>query len=198
MGVEGIGLGLALSKHLVDAMSGTLAVESQPGAGSTFSVELPVAAPPLETALPRPWSAMAGAAGAGPRAVVLYIEDNLSNLRLVEQILARRPGVRLVSAMQGRVGVDLACEHRPHIILLDQHLPDVNGDVVLQRLAADPRTREIPVVMLSADASPRQVQRLRDLGARDYLTKPLEVQRLLAVIDAALLGAAAAPPASSS
>jgi len=195
-GTEGTGLGLTLSKHLVEAMGGVLTVDSRPGAGSTFSVWLPAAEAPMDVALPRPWAPASPSAPAeDARAVVLYIEDNLANLRLVEQILARRPAVRLVSAMQGRVGRELAAEHRPQLILLDQHLPDENGDVVLQRLAEDPRTRDIPVIMLSADANPRQIQRLRELGARDYLTKPLDVRRLLALLDDVLLGRAAAPPA---
>jgi signal transduction histidine kinase/CheY-like chemotaxis protein/HAMP domain-containing protein len=183
-GVEGTGLGLTLSRHLMEAMGGALRVDSQVGVGSTFSVELPVAATPLE-ALPRPWADAPAAAGP-TAAVILYIEDNLSNLRLVERILARRPGVRLLSAMQGRVGIDLAREHRPDLILLDQHLPDVAGDEVLRALRADARTHEIPVVMLSADANPRQIQRLREAGARDYLTKPLDVKRFLALVDGTL------------
>ena len=88
--------------------------------------------------------------------------------------------------MQGRLGFDLARQHRPDLILLDQHLPDLNGDAVLGLLRADPRTREIPVIILSADASARQIERLRAAGARDYLTKPLDVRRFLAVIDEAL------------
>ncbi len=195
-GTEGTGLGLTLSKHLVEAMGGVLTVDSRPGVGSTFSVGLPAAEAPVDVALPRPWAPASPSAPAeATRAVVLYIEDNLANLRLVEQILARRPAVRLVSAMQGRVGRELAAQHRPQLILLDQHLPDENGDVVLQRLAEDPRTRDIPVIVLSADANPRQIQRLRELGARDYLTKPLDVRRLLALLDDVLLGRAATPPA---
>jgi CheY-like chemotaxis protein len=90
--------------------------------------------------------------------------------------------------MQGRVGVDLAREHRPDLILLDQHLPDIQGDAVIRRLREDPRTRAIPVVMLSAEASPRQIERLREAGVLDYLTKPLDVSRLLALIDETVRG----------
>ena len=99
---------------------------------------------------------------------MLYIEDNLSNLRLVEEILEHWPGITLLSAMQGTIGLDLAREHQPDLILLDLHLPDLSGDEVLRRLKSDPRTRSIPVVMLSADAQPRQVKRLLD-GRRPRL-----------------------------
>ncbi len=106
--------------------------------------------------------------------LVLYIEDNFSNLELIKRILAGRPEVRLIPVMQGRLGLDLAREHRPHLVLLDMHLPDVMGDEVLQQLQADPETRQIPVVIISADTMPRD--RLATLGARAYLTKPLDVK----------------------
>ncbi len=115
--------------------------------------------------------------------VVLYIEDNLSNLRLIEQVLGRRPRTTLLSAMQGRLGLDLAREHRPDLILLDLHLPDLPGQEVLRRLLDEPRTREIPVLILSADATPGHVERLLAAGARAYLTKPLDVRQLLALVD---------------
>ena len=89
----------------------------------------------------------------------------------------------LISSAEGRRGVELAHERRPDLILLDRHLPDVPGDEVLRLLRADPRTRSIPVVMLSADANPRHIQRLRDAGAAAYLTKPIDIARLLEIID---------------
>ena len=115
--------------------------------------------------------------------VVLYIEDNVSNLRLVEQVLGRRPQTTLLSAMQGQLGLELAREHRPDLILLDLHLPEVPGDEVLRRLLEEPRTRGIPVVILSADATPGQMERLLAAGAQTYLTKPLDVRQLLALVD---------------
>ncbi len=187
-GVEGTGLGLALSKGLVEAMGGTLGVESTPGTGSTFSVELPIVEGPVQR-LERMGVGMPAAAEleAPQKAqIVLYIEDNLSNLKLVQRLLAHRPQVRLLPAMQGRLGLDLAREHRPHLILLDLHLPDVPGDEILRRLREDPETRHIPVVMISADATPGQVERLLAAGARDYLTKPLDVKKFLALLDGAL------------
>src|SRR5206468_1857105 len=112
---------------------------------------------------------------------VLYVEDNLSNLRLVERTLALRPGVKLIPAMQGRLGLALAQQHRPDLILLDLHLPDISGDQVLRELQGDPGLRQTPVVVLSADATPGQVQRLLAAGVRAYLSKPLDVRQLLAL-----------------
>ena len=115
--------------------------------------------------------------------VVLCVEDNLSNVKLIQHLLAHRPEVRLVPAMQGRLGLDLALEHRPDLILLDLHLPDMPGEEVLLRLRAAPETRDIPVVVISADATPGQIRRLLANGARAYLTKPLDIKKLLEVLD---------------
>ncbi|HEV8616732.1 MAG TPA: ATP-binding protein [Methylomirabilota bacterium] len=178
--VEGTGLGLTLSKRLLEAMGGTMQVESQVDVGSTFTLDLALAE--AVDAIPmavEPPSAVAPGSGG----LVLYIEDNLSNFRLVERVLERRPRMRLLPAIQGRLGLDLAREHQPDLILLDLHLPDLPGEEVLRRLLAEPRTREIPVVVVSADATPGQIERLRAAGARDYLTKPLDVRQLLTVID---------------
>jgi CheY-like chemotaxis protein len=104
-------------------------------------------------------------------------------LRLVERVLSRRPGVRLISAMRPQLGLDLAADHHPDLVLLDLHLPDMPGEAVLRRLQASPRTAGIPVVILSADARPGLVQRLLEQGARGFLTKPLDVKELLEVLD---------------
>ncbi|MCI4364359.1 MAG: ATP-binding protein [Thermoplasmata archaeon] len=184
--IEGTGLGLALSRRLVEAMGGSLAVESRLGEGTTFSVELAVAEAPT-VAGGRPEERVP-AKTAGARGTLLYIEDNLSNLRLLERIMSRRPGVTLLSAMQGRRGLELARDHRPDVIILDLHLPDLPGTDVLANLHRDPRTREIPVVILSADATPGQITRLLAQGARAYLTKPLDVKELLTLLDGLLDG----------
>ena len=117
---------------------------------------------------------------------LLLIEDNLSNLTLVERILESRPHVTVLSAMQGGLGLDLARQHRPDLILLDLHLPDVPGHEVLHRLRADPETLTIPVVIVSADATESRIRRLMEAGALDYLTKPIDVRRLLELVDAHL------------
>jgi CheY-like chemotaxis protein len=114
----------------------------------------------------------------------MYVEDNMSNIRLVEKVLARRPGISLIVAMEGRSAIRLAVEHLPDLILLDLHLPDVSGEDVLRELKGDPRTAGIPVVMLSADATPGRLKQLvkRD-GAAGFLTKPLDIPGLFDVID---------------
>ncbi|HEX6039773.1 PAS domain S-box protein [Longimicrobium sp.] len=185
-GVEGTGLGLALSRRLVEAMGGALRLEESGPEGSAFTVELRPAADPLDGLVLRPAShgtAMDADAPAPEPVTLLYVEDNLANLSLVESILASRPGWRTIPALQGRLGADLACEHLPDLVLLDLHLPDMQGDEVLRRLRCDPRTARIPVVMISADATPRTIDRLRAEGADAYLTKPIDVDEFLSTID---------------
>jgi CheY-like chemotaxis protein len=114
---------------------------------------------------------------------VLYIEDNAVNRLLVERVFEHRSNIDIIVATRGLLGLEMARDHQPAIVLLDIHLPDVNGDKVLTRLRDDPLTRDIPVVVLSADASDRQMQRLLNLGAAAYLTKPLDVHKLLETVD---------------
>jgi CheY-like chemotaxis protein len=104
-------------------------------------------------------------------------------MQLIEYLLSFRPGIRMLPSMQGRLGIDLARQHRPDLIFLDLHLPDMRGDEVLRRLRADGKTRDIPVVIISADATPGQIARLKSEGADEYLTKPLDVHQLLATLD---------------
>jgi CheY-like chemotaxis protein len=169
----------------VEAMGGTLQAESVVGRGTTFTVELPCAPRPAFMVAPR--APILEPEVARARGTILYIEDNLANLRLLERILRLRPGVTLMSAMQGRQGVDLARVHHPDLVLLDLHLPDLPGEEVLRLLREEPRTRGIPVLILSADASPGQIRRLLDQGASAYLTKPLDVRQLLERLDERLV-----------
>ncbi len=182
--VEGTGLGLVVSRRLTEAMGGTLELAGPDGEGTTVFVDLPRADAPARPAASRPAAAAPAPTAAGPvRQTVLYVEDNLANLRLMEEILAYRPEVQLLSALQGGAGLELARLHCPDLILLDVHLPDMPGDEVLRQLRADPHLGTTPVVAISADATPPQVERLRAAGASDYLTKPIDVARLLELLD---------------
>lgn len=116
-------------------------------------------------------------------ATILYIEDNLYNVQLVERLLLQRPDIELLTSVKGGPGIGLAQVRHPDLILLDVHLPDINGFDVLERLHSDAVTANIPIVVLSADATPGQVQRFREAGANDYLTKPLDLKLLLSLID---------------
>jgi signal transduction histidine kinase len=185
--IEGTGVGLALSRRLAEAMGGTVDVESTVGQGSTFWVELPIVEGPVErferfnSSKQQP--AVREIDEASSRAKVLYIEDNLLNLRLVKRILDDHPDIELITAMQGRLGFELAREHQPKLVLLDLHLSDIGGDEVLRQLRDDPQTSAIPVVVVSADATAGQMRRLLAEGASSYLTKPLDVQALRDLLD---------------
>ncbi len=185
--VEGTGLGLALSKRFVEAMGGTIGASATVGEGAVFWLDLP----PAGSQQPAESTEIATAPQIPPApslrpATVLYIEDSLANLKLVERLLARFRTVDLMPAAQGRIGIDLARMHRPDLVLLDLHLPDISGEVVLRALKADPATQRTPVIIVSADATPGQVARLKQAGAFAYVTKPLDVREFVAVIERAL------------
>jgi signal transduction histidine kinase/ActR/RegA family two-component response regulator len=181
--VEGTGIGLTITQKLVEAMHGTVGVTSTPGLGSCFSVDLPLAegeAPP--EAAPSDAPAAPPAAAGGPRKV-LYIEDDLANLTLVRHLLERRPDTQLLTASQGLLGVELAAAHRPDLILLDLHLPDIDGREVYRRLQDDPATRPLPVVVVSASAMPHEIDAMLEAGVPQYLTKPLDIRQFLETVD---------------
>jgi PAS domain S-box-containing protein len=180
--IAGTGLGLALAKRMVELMGGRIGVESVVGEGSTFWVEVPLAESPVAS-LEQSAPILDPALEFLNTRTLLYIEDNVSNLRLVTRILARRPAIQLLSAATGPLGLEMALEHRPDLILLDLNLPGLNGDEVLAELRADPRTSEIPVVMLTADNRPATRERMLAAGTRAFLAKPVEVRALLGVFD---------------
>ncbi|MBA2585665.1 MAG: response regulator [Chthoniobacterales bacterium] len=183
---EGTGLGLAVTKRFVEAMKGTITVESERGEGSTFAVEFARVKSPLENAELVDALAEAPPAVSAGEYTILYIEDNLSNLLLIKRVLQHRPGVKLLSANNGIRGIDLARETQPDIILLDLNLPDMAGRDVLLCLRADPQCAAIPIIVISADATRGQIDRLMRVGASDYLTKPLDVKQFLGTLDRGL------------
>jgi PAS domain S-box-containing protein len=183
--IPGTGLGLALTRKLVQGMHGTIGVDSERGEGSSFWIRLNRSpASVLKTRVRRkPPVVIPVVAG---RRTVLYVEDNLATVGLMEEVFAMRPQIRLITAMQGGLTLELAREHHPDLIVLDLHLPDIQGDDVLVQLRADPRTAGIPVVMCSADATERRRKQLLAAGAYAYLTKPVKVQRFLRMLDEVL------------
>jgi PAS domain S-box-containing protein len=189
-GVEGTGLGLALSKRLLEMMGGSIGVQNNPDRGATFWMELPLVQDPvaeIETAIPVVAAPVAPANHQRQR-IVLYVEDNLSNITLIEHIIVHRPHVKLVAAMQGRLGLDLAREHRPDLVLLDLHLPDISGEDVLHGLRQEPALQNTPVIIISADATRGRIERLQSMGVLDYLPKPLDIKRFLQLLDSCLDG----------
>lgn len=183
--IEGTGLGLFLSQRLVKAMGGTLHVTSTLGRGTTFTIGLPPAPPPGVQIADLPEATRPLPPSSDPERTysVLCIEDNPSSLRLLEVILQDRPEITRYTAMQGSIGLEMARQHEPDLILLDLDLPDIHGQEVLTRLRRSAVTRDIPVVVISADATPIQVERLLAAGASAYLTKPLDVDRTLQILD---------------
>jgi CheY-like chemotaxis protein len=180
---EGTGLGLVLAQKFLNVMGGNLHLVRTSKEGSCFEAILEKASPsgpgPESTAHPdQLFSSLHG--------VILYIEDNLSNLKLLQMLLEGYPAVSLLPAMQGHVGLDLAQVHKPDLILLDLHLPDISGLDVLWRLKQNEETARIPVVVISADATKGQIERLKEAGASDYLTKPLHLETFLSVVSSHL------------
>lgn len=180
--VEGTGLGLALSQKLSELMEASLELSSSGDTGSTFTVSLKKADAPAipESTLEKTISVETGSVSR--EATILYVEDNLSNIELMEHLVAGWEGVNLMPAMQGRLGLELAVRHLPDVILLDVHLPDLGGAEVLRQLLADDQTKNIPVIVVSADATDSQRRNMISIGAREYLTKPLDVETLCSTI----------------
>ncbi|QOY94094.1 response regulator [Massilia sp. UMI-21] len=201
---EGTGIGLVVTKRLVELMGGDIGVSSSPGVGSVFWIELastaPLAAPAAEGADDEAPQVQAAPGEAGAQLtphLLLYVEDNPANLRLVEEIVRFRSDLRLLSALDGHVGLSLARAHRPEIILMDLNLPGMSGIEVLKQLRADPLTAGIPVIALTANAMPRDIERGMAAGFTRYLTKPIDIDKFTEAINSTLaqLRAKGAAPA---
>jgi PAS domain S-box-containing protein len=180
-GIEGTGIGMALTRQLTELMNGTIEVRSEAGTGTTVRIALPLADSRTAPAA-RVDTAMPGAdpgAGTHCAGTVLYVEDNAINQLIVEQMLARWSGLRLVMADSGERGIALARQLRPDLLLLDMRLPDLSGQQVLDALRADPSTRDLRVVALSASAMPDEVALASERGVLEYWTKPLDLTRFL-------------------
>jgi len=183
-GIEGTGIGLAVVHHLAGLMGGRIEVDSEVGQGSEFRVCLSAAAAP-EAALPRHAAPQPppGATSDTHPLTVLYIEDNPINVMLVEQLMALRPAMRLLTAPDGATGVALARAARPDVLLIDMQLPDFNGFEVLSRLRADPPLVARAFIALSASAMPEEVEDAKAAGFSDYWTKPIDFTHFLDGLD---------------
>ncbi len=182
--VEGSGIGLALSRQLLVAMDGTIDVESTVGKGTIFRIELPVAID-FEESMPMSMTEPAvhdSEPAQQSSATIVYIEDNNSNIALVEKLLERMGHFDLQVAMQGQEGLDLIQDCKPDLILLDLHLPVLGGEEILERIRKNPDMQSIPVIIVSADATPGQTERLLQKGANSYITKPFDVHELMELV----------------
>jgi CheY-like chemotaxis protein len=182
---EGTGIGLVVCKRLIELMGGVIGVESTVGKGSVFWIELNLTDKPQPVAAAAEPVVAAQARDAQLR-TLLYVEDNPANLMLVEDLIARRPNIRLLSARDGNRGIEIARSSRPDVILMDINLPGISGIRALKILAEDPATAHIPVVALSANAMPHDIEKGLEAGFFRYLTKPIKVNEFMDTLDLAL------------
>jgi CheY-like chemotaxis protein len=188
---EGTGIGLVVTKHLVELMGGEIGVTSAPGTGSLFWIELlsavPVAdAPPTEAPVPASAPAVADAGRDSSQAIVLCVEDNPASLYLIQQALSSRKDIRLITASNGQTGIEMARAHLPDVILMDNNMPVLSGREAQRILRADPATANIPVIAVSASAFRETVAEGLSAGFFRYLTKPVDLAALREAVDSAL------------
>jgi PAS domain S-box-containing protein len=185
---QGTGIGLVVSKRLVELMAGTMGVQSTVGVGSTFWFDMDLsAAHPADTGIAiMPDLPVPPVAKTPVLRTLLYVEDNLANMELVEQLIGRRPDMRLLGAADAVRGIALARTHQPNVILMDINLPGVSGLQALQILRGDPLTAHIPVIAISANAMPNDIKAGQSAGFFCYLTKPIKITEFMAALDQSL------------
>ena len=193
---EGTGIGLVVSKRLVELMGGTIGVESSVGVGSMFWVDLQLAETPRLASPSAVASELSPSQAPGPAMLrtVLCVEDNPANMQLVEQLIATRSELRLLTAVNAKLGLEFARAEKPDVILMDINLPGMNGVEAMRCLRADPSTAHIPVIALSANAMPRDIVVGKEAGFFAYLTKPIRLTEFMDTLSAALQVSATTEP----
>jgi signal transduction histidine kinase/AmiR/NasT family two-component response regulator len=189
---EGTGIGLVVTKRLVELMGGSIGVDSAVGVGSVFWFELGLTAAPRLATHETEHVALAQMPDGAPQRTLLYVEDNPANLELVEQIIARRPDLHLLSAADANLGIEFARAYLPEVILMDINLPGISGVEAMRILRADAATAHIPIIALSANALTRDIEKALAAGFFNYLTKPIKVNVFMDALDVALKFAQAA------
>jgi CheY-like chemotaxis protein len=182
--VEGTGIGMTISKKLVELMNGRIHVHSTMGKGSQFSVSLPTCAPKkIDKEHEFPPLESSSTETSKQKLTILYIEDNKANVLLVQDILSDFPEVDILVAPQAAMGLDLAHAHQPDLILLDINLPDMDGYEALKRLQNMEETHDIPVIALSANAMEKDIDRAKEAGFKDYITKPIDMAKFKKLLE---------------
>ena len=186
---EGTGIGLVVTKRLIELMGGTIGVESTVGVGSVFWFELILTSTPLPSVLEAGLEPLmrAKVPDGTPVRTLLYVEDNPANLELVEQLIAHRPDLRLITAADGNLGIEFAHVYQPEVILMDINLPGISGLEAMKILRADPSTAHIPIIAISANALPQDVEKAIQAGVFKYMTKPFKVIEFMETLDDALI-----------
>jgi PAS domain S-box-containing protein len=185
---EGTGIGLVVAKRLIELMGGTIGADSTVGVGSVFWIELRLTSAPQLAGYDVEGVALAQSQTPDGTALrtLLYVEDNPANLELVEQIIARRTDLRMLSAAEGSIGIEFARAYQPDVILMDINLPGISGIDAMRVLRADPSTAHIPIIALSANAVPRDIAKALDAGFFSYITKPIKVEHFMETLDVAI------------
>ncbi len=185
---EGTGIGLVVTKRLIELMGGSIGADSSTGEGSVFWIELRRTAAPQLSAhkVEQGVRVRPGLPEGTPLRTLLYVEDNPANLELVEQLVARRADLRLLSAADGSLGIEFARTYLPEVILMDINLPGISGIDAMQILRLDPATAHIPIIAISANAMPRDIEKALEAGFFDYLTKPIKLGEFMDKLDEAL------------
>jgi len=185
---EGTGIGLVVTRRLVELMGGTIGVSSSVGVGTVFWIELALTEPAPSALGPGTVLSLGRSAPVETAIThtLLYVEDNPANLKLVQEIVNFRADLRLLAAPDGHLGIEMARAHQPDLILMDLNLPGMSGTDALRELRLDPRTAHIPVLALTANAMPRDVERGMEVGFFRYLTKPINIDEFNAAIDSTL------------